>query len=95
MPRVTSGSTRLQLSGILSQMIKDLWHEVDELPPYSTEVKNEWCHISTPHVCLHGMKRDNFTCTFYLVFTHPHLVSWLRVSRSIPILPLFASIGMW
>ena len=82
-------------SGVHSQVVKELWHEVVESSPSSTEVRKEWCCISAPHVCLHGMKRDNFTCTFYLVFTHPHLVSWLRVSRAIPVLPLCASLGVW
>lgn len=35
-------------------------HEVDHSPSSSTEVKNEWCYVPTPPVCLHGMHWDNF-----------------------------------
>jgi hypothetical protein len=40
--------------------VKHLGYEVDRSPPFSAEVKNEWSYISTPHICLHGMERDNF-----------------------------------
>jgi len=38
-------------------------HEADHLPPFITEVKNEWSCISTPHICLHFSYMDNFTFT--------------------------------
>jgi hypothetical protein len=28
------------------------------------ELKNEWNYISTPPICLHGVYRNNFACTF-------------------------------
>ena len=34
--------------------LKWLGSDVDHSPPYSTEVKNEWSHMSAPTVCLHG-----------------------------------------
>ena len=30
---------------------------------YSADVKNEWSYTSTPPICLHGVKRENFTLT--------------------------------
>ena len=39
-------------SGVLSLVVKELWHEVDESRPPSTEVKNEWCLISAAHMCV-------------------------------------------
>jgi len=38
-------------------------HEADHLPPFITEVKNEWSCISTPHIWLHDLYMDNFTFT--------------------------------
>lgn len=40
--------------------------EVDHSPLYSAGVKNEWSHTSTP-ICLHGVYRDNFTFTIYML----------------------------
>ena len=41
-------------------------HEVKHSPPPSIMVKNECSCISAPHMCLHGVDRENFTlCTFY------------------------------
>jgi len=33
--------------------------ENDHAPPSSTDVKNEWRDISTPHICPHSMPMDN------------------------------------
>jgi hypothetical protein len=35
--------------------------DVDHVPPYSTEVKNEWSYTFSPLMCLYGMNRDCFT----------------------------------
>lgn len=35
-------------TGVLTPRIKELGDEVDQLHPYSAEVKNEWNNISTP-----------------------------------------------
>ena len=35
--------------------------EVKHLPPPSIMVKNECSCISTPHICLHGVDRENVT----------------------------------
>jgi len=36
--------------------------EVDQSPPASDVVKNEWRSTSTPPICLHDVNKDNFTC---------------------------------
>lgn len=38
--------------------------EDNHWPPSNAEVRNECSYNSTPHVCLHGTDRENFT--FYL-----------------------------
>ena len=48
--------------------VKLLGHEINNSPPYSAEVKNEWNYISAPTVCLHGMDREN------LIFPLPSYV---------------------
>lgn len=40
--------------------------EVDHSPLYSAEVKNVWSHTYTS-ICLHGVYRDNFTFTIYML----------------------------
>jgi len=40
-------------------------HDVDHSPASRDKVTNEWSHISTPTIFLHGMSRDNFT--YYLL----------------------------
>jgi len=47
--------------GVLSLGVKWLGHESDYSPPSFSEVKNDWVYTSFPFICLHGMKRDNFT----------------------------------
>jgi hypothetical protein len=37
--------------------------EVDQSPPASAEVKNEWSHTSFSTLNLHGVERDMFTFT--------------------------------
>jgi hypothetical protein len=38
--------------------------DVDHSPHFSAEIKNEWSHMSTSTLGLHGMDGDNFTFTF-------------------------------
>ena len=33
---------------------------IQDSPPSSAEVKNEWIYTSTPPVCLHGVKQKTF-----------------------------------
>jgi hypothetical protein len=49
-------------SQVLFLGVRWLGHEADHSPTPSNELKNEWSCTSTP-VCLHGIKRDNFTFT--------------------------------
>jgi len=42
-------------------------HEADHSLPTDGEVKNTWSYASTPHICLHGDDRDNFT--FFIFMT--------------------------
>jgi len=44
--------------------VKQFKHEVNHSPPSRAKVKNEWSHTSTPPICLHGVEKDNFMCTF-------------------------------
>jgi hypothetical protein len=52
--------------------VKEPGSEADHSPPFRTEVKNVWSHTSTPHICCHGVERDNFTllipCSRFLLF---------------------------
>jgi hypothetical protein len=41
-------------------VVKRPARDVDQSPPSSAEVKDEWSYTSTPLICLHGMDRDNF-----------------------------------
>jgi len=49
-------------SQVLFLGVRWLGHEADHSPTSSNELKNEWSCTSTP-ICLHGIKRDNFTFT--------------------------------
>jgi hypothetical protein len=42
--------------------------EVNNSPPFSAEVKNEWSCPSTFCMCLQGMARENFTFLYQIVF---------------------------
>jgi hypothetical protein len=46
-----------------------LGHEADKLPPCSAEVI-EWSYTSTPTICLHGVRRKNFTYSYMLYACH-------------------------
>jgi hypothetical protein len=48
-------------TGVLSQDVKRLWHEVNHSPPSSAEVKNEWSYTSAYTRCLPGVERENIT----------------------------------
>jgi len=39
--------------------LKGLWHGVYYLPPSIVKAKNNWMYTSNPHICLHGVGRDN------------------------------------
>jgi hypothetical protein len=41
--------------------VSNSWCEINHLPPFSAEVKNEWSYTSAPLVCLYGLDRDKFT----------------------------------
>ena len=44
--------------------VKHTWHEADDLPLSSAEVKNGWNSISLSHIiCLHIMNGNNFSCS--------------------------------
>jgi hypothetical protein len=43
--------------------VKQTWHEADDSPPSSAEVKNGWSSTSLSHTCLHNMDGNNFSCT--------------------------------
>jgi hypothetical protein len=45
-------------------------YEVDQSPPTSVEVKNEWSFTTTPPTCLHGVDMGNFT--LYGIFFPMH-----------------------
>ena len=45
---------------VFSPGVKRPKREVNHLPPFSAEVKKEWSHASTPHICLLGVDRENF-----------------------------------
>ena len=40
---------------------------VDCSPQSSVKVKNEWNYTCAPPLCLHGVRRENFTFTFLLL----------------------------
>jgi len=48
--------------------------EADRPSPSNVVVKNEWNHIFTLPLCLHGMERDDchFTVSFILILIHGH-----------------------
>jgi len=49
-------------SQVLFLGVRWLGHEADHSPTSTNELKNEWRCTYTP-ICLHGIKRDNFTFT--------------------------------
>lgn len=42
-------------------------HNVSHSTPSIAKVKNERIYTSTPSICLHGVKRENFTVTFIAI----------------------------
>jgi hypothetical protein len=46
--------------------LKWLGYKVDHAFASGAKVKNDWSYTSVPPVCLHGMSRNYFTCTFYV-----------------------------
>ena len=43
---------------------KEAWPWPDHSPSSCDDIKNKWSYTSTPHICLHGVDRDNVTFTF-------------------------------
>jgi len=43
------------------EMIRWLGHKAGDLPPYSSEVKNQWRYISALTICQPGTDRNSFT----------------------------------
>jgi hypothetical protein len=62
--------------------LKWLGHKVDDSPPSSAEVKNEWICTSALPICFHIVNRDNYTClhntphALQHVLTHKVITSW-------------------
>jgi hypothetical protein len=50
-------------AGIASQLVKQPGHDVDHLPPFIAQVKNEWSHTLLPLRLFYGVDRDCFTFT--------------------------------
>lgn len=48
-----------------SPVVKQPEREFNHKSPSSAYVKNEWSYTSNFALCLHGINRDNFTCTFF------------------------------
>ena len=53
--------------------IKQLGHEINDLPPSSAGVKNKWWYTSASPACLHCMGGDKFTVPFNLQCKRSHL----------------------
>jgi hypothetical protein len=60
-------------TGVLTPRIKELGDEVDQLHPYSAEVKNEWNNTSTLSICLPNVDRDTFTLTEVTCYVLLHI----------------------
>ena len=55
-------------TGVPTGGVRWLGCQVDCSPPSSAKLINEWSYTSIPPVCLHGVKKDNYT--FSLCFSH-------------------------
>jgi hypothetical protein len=64
--RLAQGHTQ-PLGGAHSQSVKQLGHEADRSSSFSVEVKNEWRCSSTLRIYFHGIDRDNFPFTCYML----------------------------
>jgi hypothetical protein len=42
-------------------VLNQLEPDIDNLPPSSAEVRNEWCSTSAACIRPHGLDRENFT----------------------------------
>jgi hypothetical protein len=60
-------------------VVKQAGYEVNQSPPSSAVVKNEWSYTFTSPVCLHGMDRENFT---FILFTSLRFM--IKKSREMP-----------
>jgi hypothetical protein len=45
--------------------------EAGHVPPFSSEVRNEWSYTSTPPRCLFGVNRENFIFFTYYYYGSP------------------------
>lgn len=57
-----------QFNGYQGFSVGLMWlgHEIGPSPPpASPKIKNEWSYTSVPHICLHGLHRDNFTLLLF------------------------------
>jgi len=63
-------SNSMNTSGCFIRGIKRPGLEADHSPPTSDEIKNEWSYASTTPTQLHGVYRDNFSCSYLLYYHH-------------------------
>jgi hypothetical protein len=71
-------------TGCFSLEVKRLEREKTTRQSSSAEVKNEWSHISSSTVCLHGVYREIFTVLplpVYRPALGAHLASYLMGTR--------------
>jgi len=67
--------------------------EFDHSPPCSTDVKNDWSSNSAPHICLHGVDRENIIFTLTRWTNEPsNKVSLSEIGEQINI--IFISLKM-
>ena len=45
----------------------DMAKQISPSHGYGNTPKNEGSHTSAPPICLHGLDRDSFSCTFYVI----------------------------
>jgi len=57
----------MNTSGSFTRGIKRPGLEADHSPPTSDEIKNEWSYASTTPTHLHGVYRDNFSCSYFCI----------------------------
>jgi hypothetical protein len=62
-PKCLAGSGANAASHSLDSGIHPWGCEVNNSPPSSAKVKNEWSYTPPPSVCLHGMDRDRIHVT--------------------------------
>jgi len=63
-------SNSMNTSGSFTRDKKRPGLEADHSPPTSDEMKNEWSYASTTPTHLHGVYRDNFSCSKLMYYHH-------------------------